>query len=100
MAIKTLCRFAVTMTLAVALPGAAMAISPSEPGCHGGWDWGIAQMTVGFCGKVALLGAKAARIDYVYCDQDFAPDFSSVKVTPNGKTHTLTIPVRSVRVCR
>ena len=31
MAIKTLCRFAVTMTLAVALPGAAMAISPSEP---------------------------------------------------------------------
>ena len=54
-----------------------------KPLCHGGWDWGLAQMTVGFCGKVALLGAKAARIDYVYCDQDFAPDKSSVKVKVN-----------------
>ena len=54
-----------------------------KPGCHGGWDWGLAQMTVGFCGKVALIGAKAARVDYVYCDQDFAPDMSSVKVTVN-----------------
>ena len=54
-----------------------------KPSCHGGWDWGIAQMTVGFCGKVALLGTKAARIDYVYCDQDFAQDYSSVKVTVN-----------------
>ena len=54
-----------------------------KPGCHGGWDWGLAQMTVGFCGKVELLGAKAARIDYAYCDQDFAPDLSSVKVAVN-----------------
>ena len=54
-----------------------------KPGCHGGWDWGLAQMVVGFCGKVELIGAKAARVDYVYCDQDFAPDCSSVKVTVN-----------------
>ena len=54
-----------------------------KPGCHGGWDWGLAQMVVGFCGKVELVGAKAARIDYVYCDQAFAPDYSSVKVTVN-----------------
>ena len=54
-----------------------------KPGCHGGWDWGLAQMVVGFCGKVELIGAKAAHVDYVYCDQDFAPDYSSVKVTVN-----------------
>lgn len=54
-----------------------------KPACHGGWDWGLAQMVVGFCGKVELIGTKSARIDYVYCDQDFAPDMSSVKVTVN-----------------
>ena len=54
-----------------------------KPSCHGGWDWGLAQMVVGFCGKVELIGAKAARIDYVYCDQVFTPDMSSVKVTVN-----------------
>ena len=54
-----------------------------KPSCHGGWDWGLAQMVVGFCGKVELVGTKAARVDYVYCDQDFAPGMSSVKVTVN-----------------
>ena len=54
-----------------------------KPACHGGWDWGLAQMVVGFCGKVELVGARASRVDYVYCDQDFAPDYSSVKVTVN-----------------
>ncbi len=54
-----------------------------KPACHGGWDWGLAQMVVGFCGKVELVGAKAARVDYVYCDQEFSPDMSSVKVKVN-----------------
>ena len=45
-----------------------------KPACHGGWDWGLAQMAVGFCGKVELVGAKSARVDYVYCDLDFGAD--------------------------
>lgn len=51
-----------------------------KPACHGGWDWGLAQMVVGFCGKVELIGAKAARIDYVYCDQTIDPSFAKVTV--------------------
>ncbi len=40
-----------------------------KPACHGGWDWGIALMAVGFAGKTELLGTDVARIDYVTCDQ-------------------------------
>ena len=52
-----------------------------KPHCHGGWDWGIAQMVAGFCGKVELLAQDAARLDFVTCDQSFAPDYGSAKVT-------------------
>ena len=54
-----------------------------KPACHGGWDWGLAQMVVGFCGKVELIGTKAARIDYVYCDQTISSDMVFAKVTVN-----------------
>lgn len=43
-----------------------------KPACHGGWDWGPCQMVTGFAGPVQLLGTDRARIDYVYCDQDFS----------------------------
>ena len=46
-----------------------------KPPCHGGWDWGLAQMTVGFCGRVELISADGPRVDYVYTDQKFSDDF-------------------------
>ena len=49
--------------------------------CHGGWDWGITQMEMGFMGTVKLIASDIARIDYVYAEQNFAKDWSSVAVT-------------------
>ena len=49
--------------------------------CRGGWDWGIAQMDMGFMGTVKLVAEDLARIDYVYTTQDFAADWSSAAVT-------------------
>ena len=43
-----------------------------KPTCHGGWDWGPCQMVTGFAGPLELIAIDAARIDYVYCDQDFS----------------------------
>ena len=43
-----------------------------KPTCHGGWDWGPCQMVTGFAGLLELIAVDAARIDYVYCDQDFS----------------------------
>jgi len=54
-----------------------------KPQCHGGWDWGLAQMVTGFCGPVKLIACNDARIDYVYCDQAFAPDYSTCDLTVN-----------------
>jgi len=28
-----------------------------KPACHRGWDWGLAQLTTGLCGKTALIGS-------------------------------------------
>lgn len=61
-----------------------------KPQCHGGWDWGLAQMTVGFCGSVELIAVNDARIDYVYCDQAFAADYSRCDVTVTAE---VTAPV-------
>ncbi|MBR1837495.1 MAG: glycoside hydrolase family 2 protein [Kiritimatiellae bacterium] len=47
-----------------------------KPACHRGWDWGLAQMTTGPCGRVALLASGGGRVDYVYSEQDFSDDFS------------------------
>ena len=44
-----------------------------KPQCHSGWDWGICQMVVGFCGEVRLI-ASDWRIDYVYTEQRFNRD--------------------------
>ena len=52
-----------------------------KPQCHGGWDWGLAQMVTGFCGPVELIGVNDARIDYVYTDQKFNADLTHVDVT-------------------
>lgn len=46
-----------------------------KPQCHAGWDWGLSQMTIGFCGPVKLI-ASDWRIDYVYTAQRFNADLS------------------------
>lgn len=56
-----------------------------KPQCHGGWDWGLAQMVTGFCGPVTLIAVDDARIDYVYCDQDFTADRSRCTVTVHAE---------------
>jgi len=45
------------------------------------------------------LSDKGKRCAFIVNISDKDEEFS-FKVTPNGKTHTLTIPARSVRVCR
>ncbi len=52
-----------------------------KPACHRGWDWGLAQMTTGPCGTVALLASDGGRIDYVRCFQRFNDDLSHCTLT-------------------
>jgi len=47
-----------------------------KPACHAGWDWGPAQMVMGFCGEVALYASDRPRVDYVYTEQKFNDDLS------------------------
>ena len=68
-----------------------------KPACHAGWDWGLAQMTTGFCGPVRLIAHDGPKIDYVYCNQDFNEDFSCCELTvfadvteADGRVHTVT----------
>ena len=42
-----------------------------KPACHRGWDWGLAQMTTGPCGRVELVASDGDRIDAVFCEQAF-----------------------------
>lgn len=49
--------------------------------CHGGWDWGISLMQIGFPGRVALVGTDRARIDYAWCDQRHEAGTCTVTVT-------------------
>lgn len=51
-----------------------------KPQCHGGWDWGITQMTAGFCGTVELIATDDFRIDYIHSDVRFASDRSRADV--------------------
>ena len=53
--------------------------------CHGGWDWGPRQMTVGLCGTVELIGTDDFRIDYVHSETEFSEDLSrcTLKVLAN-----------------
>ena len=71
--------------------------------CHGGWDWGITQMEMGFMGMIKLIASDVARIDYVYTSQDFAKDWSSASVTvtveatsPAGVETTLDVALGDV----
>ena len=45
-----------------------------KPQCHGGWDWGITQMTAGFCGDVKIVATDDFRIDGIYSKQEFSAD--------------------------
>jgi len=49
--------------------------------CHGGWDWGITLMETGLMGTVKLMAYDDFRVDYVYTEQAFAPDYSRCDVT-------------------
>ena len=51
-----------------------------KPQCHGGWDWGITQMTAGFCGTVELVATDDFRIDYIHSDVRFNADRSHADV--------------------
>lgn len=51
-----------------------------KPICHGGWDWGLAQMITGFAGKTELLAYDLAKLDYVMCDQKHTPGLCEVTV--------------------
>ena len=64
--------------------------------CHGGWDWGLCQMTTGFCGPVKLISDDGIRLDYVYSSQKFNDDMSHCDLTVwadvtnlNGERQTL-----------
>lgn len=49
--------------------------------CHGGWDWGPAQMVTGFCGPVTLVAADRPRTDYVYTMQKFNDNLTHCTLT-------------------
>ena len=49
--------------------------------CKGGWDWGLSLLDMGMMGTVKLIATTGRRIDYTWCDQEFAPDYSSCRVT-------------------
>ena len=73
-------------TIPFPLPMVANGVVPHinllrKPACHGGWDWGIAMMMIGFAGKTELIGTDLARLDYVYCDQAHQPGRCDVTVT-------------------
>ena len=68
-----------------------------KPACHAGWDWGLAQMTTGFCGPVRLIAHDGPKVDYVYSSQSFNGDFSRCELTTfvdvteaDGSSHTVT----------
>ena len=52
-----------------------------KPACHAGWDWGLAQMTTGFCGPVRLVAHDGLKIDYVYSEQTFNDDLTRCDLT-------------------
>jgi len=52
-----------------------------KPQCHGGWDWGLSLLSTGFCGPVKILASDEGTVDYVTCEQTFAPGFAACDVT-------------------
>ncbi len=62
-------------------PWAKNMASIRKPACHGGWDWGLAQMTTGFCGDVELIASDDPIVSYLYTDQKFNDDLSHCTLT-------------------
>ena len=52
-----------------------------KPACHGGWDWGPEIETIGFCGRVAIIGSDKPRVEYVYTRQEFNDDLTHCTLT-------------------
>ena len=54
--------------------------------CKSGWDWGVSMVDMGMMGTVKILAVERGdfRIDYSWCDQQFAPDYSSCQITLNA----------------
>ena len=52
-----------------------------KPACHGGWDWGLAQMITGFCGETRILAYDDCKVDYVFSYQSFNADFTHCDLT-------------------
>ena len=69
-----------------------------KPACHKGWDWGLAQMTTGPCGKIALIASDNDRIDYVYCDQKFDADLSHCTLTVFAELETGAVVTNVVEI--
>lgn len=69
-----------------------------KPACHRGWDWGLAQLTTGLCGKTELIGSDGDRVDYVWCDQKFTDGLRHCSLTVNaqfedGKVESGTVEI-------
>lgn len=69
-----------------------------KPACHRGWDWGLAQMTTGFCGPVRLVASDGDRIDYVFCDQKFNEDLSHCTLTVKAVLETGAVVTNTVEI--
>ena len=68
-----------------------------KPACHAGWDWGLAQMIIGFCGETKILAYDDCKVDYVYSTQEFNADLTHCDLTvfadatdAEGQTFTVT----------
>ena len=69
-----------------------------KPACHRGWDWGLAQMTTGPCGKIALIASDNDRIDYIYCDQKFNDNLSHCTLTVFAELETGAVVTNVVEI--
>ena len=51
--------------------------------CKSGWDWGVSMVDMGLMGTVKFVSVDRDdfRIDYSWCEQRFASDYSSCEVT-------------------
>ena len=52
-----------------------------KPACHGGWDWGLAQMETGFCGVTKIFAYDDFKVDYITSTQNFNADFTHCDLT-------------------
>ena len=52
-----------------------------KPSCHGGWDWGLAQMITGFCGETRILAYDDFKLDSICSTQAFSADMSHCTLT-------------------